>query len=137
MHDVPVLDKKGLRKFGFTTGAIIVILFGLLLPWLRDRPLPWWPFSIAAILCIWALVAPVSLNLVYQPWMKVGLVLGWINTRIILGVVFWVIILPLGILLRLLKENKVLRMTNGFDTTAKTYWVLHPPTAHSNMEKPF
>ena len=92
--------------------------------------MPWWPFSIAAVLCFWALVAPVSLNLVYRPWMKVGLVLGWINTRIILGVVFWVIILPLGIVLRLLKEKKVLRMTNGFEPPQRPIgFCIHlPPT---------
>ena len=137
MHDIPHLDVKGLRKFGVTTGAIVVVLFGLVLPWLRDRPVPWWPWSVATVLLVWALVAPASLNVVYRAWMKVGLILGWINTRIILGIVFWVIIFPLGILLRLLKEKKVSRMISGIDTSARTYWVVPSTTQHPNMEKPF
>jgi hypothetical protein len=137
MHDIPELDGKGLRKFGVTTAAIAVVLFGLLLPWLRDRPLPWWPWVLATMLSLWALVAPGSLSLIYRPWMKVGLVLGWINTRLILGVVFWLLILPLGLLLRVIREKKVDRLTKGFDPAAKSYWSPCPKTYHTNMEKPF
>jgi len=136
MHEIPQLDSKGLRKFGLTTGGIVVVLFGLLLPWLRERPWPWWPWGLAAILALWALVAPGSLNLVYRPWMKIGLMLGWVNTRIILGFVFLLVIFPLGILLRLLKEKKVSRMISGFEPSAKTYWNACT-THHTNMEKPF
>ena len=102
MHDIPDLDRRGLRKFGLTTGAILVMLFGLVLPWLRDRPLPLWPWCVAAVLAVWALAAPASLTMVYRPWMKAGLLLGWLNTRIILGLVFWIIVMPLGLILRLL-----------------------------------
>jgi len=136
MHEIPHLDAPALRKFGFATAAIVVVLFGLMLPWLRDRPLPWWPWGAATILLVWALVAPASLNLVYRPWMKLGLMLGWINTRILLGVVFWIIIFPLGIVLRLLKEKKVARMTSGVDASATTYWIV-PTSHHANMERPF
>lgn len=137
MHDIPELDAKGLRKFGLTTAAIAVVLFGLLLPSLRNQPLPWWPWALATMLSLWALAAPVSLRFVYRPWMKVGMVLGWINTRIILGVVFWLLILPLGLLLRLIHEKKVARLTEGLDPMAKTYWLPSPRTYNANMEKPF
>lgn len=137
MHDIPDLDRRGLRKFGLTTGAILVVLFGLVLPWLRDRPLPLWPWCVAAVLAVWALAAPASLTMVYRPWMKAGLLLGWLNTRIILGLVFWIIVMPLGLILRLLKEKKVGRITGGLDHSARTYW--HVPTniQPTSMEKPF
>jgi hypothetical protein len=137
MHDIPDLDRRGLQKFGLTTGGILVVLFGLVLPWLRDRPLPLWPWCVAAVLAVWALAAPASLTVVYRPWMKAGLLLGWLNTRIILGLVFWIIIMPLGVILRLLKEKKVGRIIGGLDRSATTYW--HVPTniQHTSMEKPF
>jgi len=137
MHDIPELDWKGLRKFGLTTGAILIVLFGLTLPWLRDRPIPLWPWCIAAVLTFWAIVAPSSLTVVYRPWMKAGLLLGWLNTRIILGLVFWIIVMPLGLILRLLKEKKVGRIIGGLDSSARTYW--HVPTNNqpTSMEKPF
>jgi hypothetical protein len=137
MQEIQPLDSQGLRKFGLTTGTIIVVLFGLLLPWLRDQPWPWWPWGMAAVLSLWALVHPGSLDYVYRPWMKAGFILGWINTRIILGLVFWIIVLPLGILLRLAKEGKVLKIIGGRETSARTYWLVPPTTYHTNMEKPF
>ena len=137
MHDIPELDRNGLRKFGLTTGAMVVGLFGFALPWLRDRPFPWWPWGIAAVLVFWALLAPRSLTVVYRPWMKAGLLLGWLNTRIILGLVFWIIILPLGVLLRLMNEKKVARIIGRCEISARTYWLVPSPTHHTNMEKPF
>lgn len=137
MHDIADLDRKGLRKFGLTTGTILVVLFGFVLPWLRDRPLPLWPWILAFVLILWALLAPSSLTLIYRPWMKLGALLGWINTRIILGLVFWIIILPLGILLRLFKEKKVLRIAGGHEPSHDTYWIVPSSTLPVNMEKPF
>ena len=51
-HTIPELDRSGLRQFGFTTGAIMVAIFGLLLPWLLDRGWPIWPWIVASPL--WA-----------------------------------------------------------------------------------
>ena len=137
VHDIPQLDARGLRKFGLTTGAIVAVLFGALLPWLRDRPLPWWPWIVAGVLSLWALGAPGSLHTLYRLWMKIGLILGWVNTRIILGIVFWIIIFPLGILLRFLKEKKVSGMIGGFDASAETYWIQTSTHNHASMERPF
>ncbi len=77
-------NKKELREFGFITGAIAAVLFGLLLPWLFDHELPRWPWIVAGILWVWALLLPTTLLPVYRGWIAIGHVLGWINTRIIL-----------------------------------------------------
>ena len=102
------LDKKHLRECGLITGAILVCLFGLFLPWLFEYKFPSWPWIIAGILWTLAIVLPISLAPVYRLWMKIGHVLGWINTRIILGIMFYLIFLPVGLILRLAgKDTKV------------------------------
>ena len=58
-HIIPELDRKGLRRFGLTTGAIVVAVFGLFFPWMLDLNWPRWPWIIAAPL--WSL----ALFLVY------------------------------------------------------------------------
>jgi hypothetical protein len=74
-HGIPELDRKGLREFGLITGAIVAVLFGLFFPWLLERSFPLWPWAIFAVLGAWALVAPLSLRLVYRAWMRFGRIL--------------------------------------------------------------
>jgi len=42
--DIEKLDARGYRKFGVTTGAIIIGLFGLVIPWLFNLNYPTWPW---------------------------------------------------------------------------------------------
>jgi len=88
-HNIPELDKKGLREFGLITGGIVAILFGLFFPWLLNVSYPVWPWVIFAILVTWALIAPVTLKPVYKGWMRFGLLLSRITTPIIMGCVFF------------------------------------------------
>ena len=40
---IPELDRKGLREFGLTTGAAVIVIFGLFFPWVLDLAWPIWP----------------------------------------------------------------------------------------------
>ena len=78
------LKHTELRSFGVVTGAIMAILFGVVLPWLLGHAFPWWPWVVGGVLVLSALVFPAGLRPVYRIWMTFGHALGWINTRIIL-----------------------------------------------------
>jgi len=58
MPAIEQLDRKGLRKFGLVTGAIVLVLFGFLLPWIFGHGLPRWPWYVAGTLWIPALLVP-------------------------------------------------------------------------------
>lgn len=133
MHEIPKLDKKGLRDFGLLTGVIFVALFGLLLPWLRGHGLPRWPWGVSATLWFLAILAPTLLRPVYQVWMRIGLVLGWINTRIILGIVFYGLLLPMGLIMRFSRDP----MERKLDGNEPTYRKPSTPRTRESMEKPF
>ena len=100
-HEIPELDTAGLRKFGLSTGAIVGILFGLGLPFLFGLDFPRWPWVIAVVLIAWALVAPASLKHVYLNWMRLGLVLNRIVSPIVLGIVFFLVVTPIGLIMRI------------------------------------
>lgn len=135
VHDIPKLDRKGLREFGLTTGAIFAGLFGFLLPLIfRHWPPPAWPWVVATVLCAWALLSPSTLNPVYRTWMRIGLVLAWINTRIILGVMFYVMIAPMGAIKRLFGSDA---MRRHFDPDESTYRVPSKPRTKMSMERPY
>ena len=125
---------RELRKFGLVTGIIIVTLFGLLLPWVFDYPWPQWPWIVTGILWLWALIHPESLFVVYRIWLKFGHVAGWINTRIILGIMFYVVFCPAGILMRLMGKDP---MARKLDRTVESYRIISAPLDKHHSEKPY
>jgi hypothetical protein len=133
-HAIPELDRNGLREFGLVTGGIVAGLFGVFFPWLLERAFPVWPWVILLVLGGWALVAPNSLGPVYRGWMRVGLLLSKVTTPIVMGAIFFVVVVPVGLVMRIAKRDPLRR---GFERDAKSYRIAsqHPPK--SNLEKPF
>lgn len=134
MGTIPELDEKGLRNFGLKTGLIFIVLFGLFLPIVFKRPLPSWPWAIAFFLVFPALFFPVMLKPIYIIWMKIGLALGWINTRIILSIIFYMVIFPIGLLMRMAVSDK---MSRKFDRDIGSYRKISNPISRNKMEVPF
>ncbi|MBT3584074.1 MAG: sxtJ [Halobacteriovoraceae bacterium] len=114
-------DKASLRKFGFLIGLLIPIFFGLLLPWLWSKPIPRLPFYLGGPLIILALIAPKLLLYVYLPWMKFGAVAGWINTRIILGVIYYLLFTPLAVFFKIIGRDTLKRK---FDSDLESYRII-------------
>jgi len=107
------IDKKELCKFGITTGIIVAVLFGLVMPWIFSRPIPKWPWAVSSVLIAWALIAPGTLKIVYKIWMRIGLALGWVNTKIVLGIVFYLVFTPMGLLMRIFRKDPMRRNMDG------------------------
>ena len=133
--NISPLNNKELRKFGLTTGAILVVLFAFIFPWIFDfTAMPTWPWIVAGCLWVPALFIPNALRPVYTTWMKIGHVLGWINTRIILGVIFYMLILPMGLVMRLFGKDPMARKVNK---SASSYRVESISEPKDRLEKPF
>jgi hypothetical protein len=118
-HEIKELDAKGLREFALTTGGIVAVLFGLFFPWFLERPIPRWP---------WGTLRPV-----YIGWMKLGLLLSKVTTPIVMGLVFYVVITPMGLIRRATGNDSLSRT---FDQSA-SYRVPSPKPPAKNLEKPF
>ncbi len=134
MRDARTPDRKTLVSFGLLTGGLIAVLFGLLLPWLRGVRFPAWPWGLAAVLAASALGAPTLLAPVYRAWMAVGSALGWVNTRILLGAVFFLVVTPLGAVMRMTGRDPLSR---EFEPRGATYRVPSVRTPRERMEAPF
>jgi hypothetical protein len=122
-----------LRKFGLITGGMLILFFDILIPWIWGFAMPLWPLIVAGVLAAMALIYPRSLGPVYTVWMRFADVLGWINTRIILGVIFFLIFFPFGMLMRLFNDP----MRRKMDPSADSYRITSNPTKPENMERPF
>jgi hypothetical protein len=131
---IPQLDKKGLRDFGLTTGAIVAALFGLVLPFVFGRPWPVWPWVIAVPLVLTGLIAPSILGPLYRGWMRFGLLLSKITTPLILGIVYFLVISPIAFFRRLQHRDALKRSLDKSMRTYREAGVQKPP---SHFERPF
>ena len=127
-------DKQELRKFGLIFAGMFILIFALLLPWIWDRPSPMWAWIVAGVFVAAGLLVPMWLAPVYRLWMKIGHVLGWINTRIILGLVFFAIFAPVAIFFKILGKDTLKRR---LDASASSYRIASEQLPRDRMEKPY
>jgi hypothetical protein len=133
-HDIPELDAGGLRRFALQVGGTVALLFGLLLPWLLGASLPLWPWLVGGALIAWGLVAPGTLGPVYRGWMRFGLLLNRVVSPLVLGIVFLLVVTPIGVIRRLAGADSV---PHGFDRDATTYRRPSSAAPPKSMERPF
>lgn len=127
-------DKKELRNFALIFGAGIGIIGGALLPWRFAYQIPVWPWVVCGISSFLGLVVPFSLKLPYRIWMRFGLIMNAIMSRLILGVLYYLVVLPIGLLLRMTGKDT---MGSHFDKDARTYRVISQKSNSDQMRKPF
>lgn len=124
---------KELRQFGLLVGGVFSVI-GLWPMFLREEPLRLWAVVLGSLLILLGSLAPTWLAPIHRGWMWVGHVLGWINTRIILGVIFYGLITPIGIVFRMLGKDT---MRQSFSDTSSTYRVNRQPRPRSHMKFQF
>ena len=81
-----------------------------------------------------ALVAPRVLGPVYRVWMAAGEALGWVNTRILLGLVFYGLITPMGLIMRLFGNDA---MRRAYEPDVESYRVVKRPRSGAHMTRQF
>ena len=126
-------DAAQLRKFGLLVGGIFCAI-GLWPAVIRGAGPRSWALVVGVLLLVPSLLAPRVLAPVYRIWMTVGEALGWINTRILLGVVFYGLITPMGLIRRLRREDPMRRRP---DPGADSYRVSKPPRPGAHMNRQF
>ena len=128
-------DKPALRKFAWQMSIAFPLFFALLLPWIFSHPMPMWPFYVAAILLVSAYLVPVLLFPLYVVWTVFASLLGWLNTFVILALAFYLLIFPIGLVLRLLGK---LGYQTKLKLGAKSYWIQRvSPPQKDNLKEPF
>ena len=115
--DVDTSSRREQRAFGLVMAAAIVVV--TLVHWLIRGDLATWPFYVSGAFFVLSLVAPAALKPVFVVWMKFAEVLNWIMTRLLLGIVFYLMITPTRVLMRIFSDDPLKRR---FEPDAETYW---------------
>ena len=130
---IPPMTPAELRQFGLIFAGIISVLFGLILPFLFGFQYPLWPWIVAAVFTTIALIFPKGLNPFYQIWMRFGVIMNIIMTRVILGTVFFLTIVPAGMIFKLRRKDILNRKTDSKLASYRT--ILESQT--NNLKKPY
>ena len=96
-------SNKDIKSFGIVIGIILFIISGLLMYYNKES------YQIIAIIASTfiglGLIFPIFLKPIYFVWMIFAAILGWVMTRVILSVVFYLIMTPISLITKLLGED--------------------------------
>ena len=110
------LSKKQLRDFGFLIGIGFPLIIGWIIPSITGYDFRIWTLFIGIPILFIGIISPRFLHRPYQAWMKLGYLLGFINSNVILGIVYIVVLIPTSIFMKAfgydpLRSKKLKTMT--------------------------
>ena len=133
MSKIKAVETSQFRSFGFIVGGIFAII-GVWPLLLRGDALRLWALILSGLLLVSALLLPSILKPIYHVWMRIGAILGWVNTRIILAIGFFLVFSPMGWVMRLFGRDALLRK---LDPTLNTYRVPRSSKPGVHLERQF
>ncbi|HEX9157172.1 MAG TPA: SxtJ family membrane protein [Syntrophales bacterium] len=130
------MDRKALRNFGLLMACVLLLVGG----WLWWKSAASWPWVLgaAALLAAIGIVIPAALTPFYKGWMILAVIMGWVMTRVVLTLVYYLVLTPIGFLGRAFGEQFLqLKLKRSGETTS--YWVRRggPPREKRDYERQF
>jgi hypothetical protein len=131
--DESIVTKRQLRSFGLIVGSgfFLIAISPVALRGERPRICA---LVVALLLCVAALTVPLALRPLHRVWMTIGTGLGWLNTRILLTVLYYVIIVPIGVIMRVAGKDPLGRK---FQRQAATYRTAHDKRPAIHMQRQY
>jgi hypothetical protein len=117
------IEMKAERKFGIMF-SLIFYLLGIYL-YFAETHFSWWPFMAATILLAVSILKPSILIIPNILWLKLGLILGSIVTPVIMTIVYFSTVVPIGIIMKLLGKD-MLQLKKSYKK--KSYWIIRSET---------
>ena len=118
-HDVKASSN---RAFGWVFVAVFAIIGAW--PLLSGGALRWWSVITAAVILLITLVAPALLALPNRLWLRFGLLLNRIISPVVLAFLFYVVVTPMGLLMRAVGKDSLRLRRGGTDAS---YWIERDP----------
>tara|TARA_B100001245_G_C22779937_1_gene376686 strand:+ start:431 stop:835 length:405 start_codon:yes stop_codon:yes gene_type:complete len=106
------------RSFGIVFCAFFIILG--LYPLLKGQDIRLWAIIIAFIFLFLGIFIPQLLFIPNKLWFKIGIFLGSIVSPIIMGLIFFLTVTPIGIIMRILGKDI---LNQEIKKSVKSYWI--------------
>ncbi len=128
-------DTKELKSFALLMSWAVPLLFIVIIPFLFDTTAKYSVLWFSLLLLSLYFVYPKGIYPFFRVWMFIAGILGWVNTRILLGLVFYLFILPFGFVMR---TTGKLSYREKKSETDSTYWTASTDNLDKNdLERPF
>ena len=111
-------EKSSEKSFGVVFSIVFLIV--ALYPLINSESLRIWALVVSIIFFLLAFLAPKILVLPNKLWFKFGLLIGSIVAPIVMAFVYFVTVLPTGLIMRLIGKDL---LKQKLDKNAKSYWV--------------
>ena len=95
------VSDKELKEFALLMAWAFPLFIGVIAPWILGLGLQWWTLLVSLCFVSLSFISPKLIYIPYKAWMFIGGIIGFINTRVILGVTFYLLIFPIGLILRI------------------------------------
>tara|TARA_S200000501_G_C20469649_1_gene588817 strand:- start:14 stop:397 length:384 start_codon:yes stop_codon:yes gene_type:complete len=118
------------RNFGLVFFTVFLIIS--LYPILNGKELRYWSLGLSLIFLLLGIINSSFLTPLNKAWFKFGLLLGKIISPVILGLIFFLLVTPIGILMRILKKDILSLQKND----SNSYWI-EKPDQKSRMKKQY
>jgi hypothetical protein len=120
INDIKGIDTspKKLRDFGITFFVILVLIGGILI--YKGRPAGFVITGVGALFLLAGIWAKGILKPLHAIWMTFAVVLGFFMSRIILSILFYLVLTPIGLVVRLFGKDL---LSQRWDQEAESYWI--------------
>lgn len=106
------------KSFGIVFS--IVFLLVSIYPLIHSGKMHIWALFVSSMFMFLAYVSPKLLSLPSKLWLKFGLLIGSIVSPIFISVIYYIAVVPTGLIMRLLGKDI---LKNKLDDNAETYWI--------------
>jgi hypothetical protein len=107
------VSNKELKEFALLMAWAFPLFIGVIAPWILGLGLQWWTLWVSFCFVSLSFISPKLIYIPYKTWMFIGGIIGFINTRVILGVTFYLLIFPIGIILRIFDKLQYKEQKNS------------------------
>ena len=114
-------DIKKYKEFGILMGTFIPLLFILVIPFLFSHERKYISLVIGIFFIITSITRPKLLKTPYIWWMRFGGLLGWINSYLILGMVYLLVLIPVSLIMKIFGHDPLKLKTKKTLSSFKVY----------------
>jgi len=110
------------RAFGWVFTIVFLII--ALLPLFSGGALRWWSLIVSGMVAVITMAAPALLTIPNRLWLRFGLLLHSIVSPVVLAIMFYVVVTPMGVLMRAFGKDSLRLSRSG---SVQSYWIRRDP----------